>query len=225
MQGWFYRELRQSLVDMEDLLNLLRTPPSVKDGSLELPPAPVGSAGVSAHVTAAQVTAAPAAGSFLNSAEAQQQLAERRGSHAAAGTSASSNGVGNGKEGRGSSGASDAGSAAASSSRGLRLELRDARFGYGGASGGGRTVLHGVSLVAEPGESIAIVGAQAHTGPSLLRLRAGGVLHWKPCHGNVRQQMSYCNACGRLVASFQWAPLASCQRCCLLVRRSYNMGT
>eukprot|EP00892_Ulva_mutabilis_P005128 jgi/Ulvmu1/2988/UM015_0028.1 len=34
--GWFFRELRQSLVDMEDFLDILRLKPSVKDGTLDL---------------------------------------------------------------------------------------------------------------------------------------------------------------------------------------------
>ena len=34
--GWFYRELRQSLVDMEDLFTLMRTDTEVPDGTLDL---------------------------------------------------------------------------------------------------------------------------------------------------------------------------------------------
>jgi ABC-type transport system involved in Fe-S cluster assembly fused permease/ATPase subunit len=37
--GWFYRELRQSLVDVEDLFELLRRRSAVPDGAEELPPA------------------------------------------------------------------------------------------------------------------------------------------------------------------------------------------
>ncbi|RMZ53157.1 hypothetical protein APUTEX25_005146 [Auxenochlorella protothecoides] len=37
--GWFYRELRQSLVDLEDMLRLLKTDNSVVDGSHALPTA------------------------------------------------------------------------------------------------------------------------------------------------------------------------------------------
>ena len=35
--GWFYRELRQSLVDMEDLFDILRMQPLLADGTIELP--------------------------------------------------------------------------------------------------------------------------------------------------------------------------------------------
>lgn len=44
--------------------------------------------------------------------------------------------------------------AAGRGGEGLRVELRDVEFGYSG----GRQVLRGVSIVAEPGESIAVVG-------------------------------------------------------------------
>ena len=36
--GWFYRELRTSLVDLGDLMALLRRAPALKDGALALPP-------------------------------------------------------------------------------------------------------------------------------------------------------------------------------------------
>ncbi|KAL4423145.1 hypothetical protein ABPG77_007798 [Micractinium sp. CCAP 211/92] len=115
--GWFYRELRQSLVDMEDLFTLLRTPTKLPEGSRKLPDAPL----------------------------------ERRHSNGATGSS---------------SGA--AGSNGAASTRGLRLELRDVRFGYGGKEG--RQVLKGVSLVAHPGESVAIVGPSGSGKSTVLRL-------------------------------------------------------
>ena len=35
--GWFYRELRQSLVDMESLFGILRLHPAMADGDRELP--------------------------------------------------------------------------------------------------------------------------------------------------------------------------------------------
>jgi ABC-type transport system involved in Fe-S cluster assembly fused permease/ATPase subunit len=37
--GWFYRELRQSLVDMDAFFKILGTQPQLPDGSRELPPA------------------------------------------------------------------------------------------------------------------------------------------------------------------------------------------
>lgn len=147
LQGWFYRELRQSLVDMEDLFTLLRTPTKLPEGSRKLPDAPLVNA----------PAAAPGAG-HLNSGGAAQPagaaaateegaLEERRHSNGAAGSSGAVSGNGT------------------ASTRGLRLELRDVRFGYGGKEG--RQVLKGVSLVAHPGESVAIVGEAA------TRVRAG----------------------------------------------------
>lgn len=38
--GWFYRELRQSLVDMENFFTILQTKPSLPDGTLLLPDTP-----------------------------------------------------------------------------------------------------------------------------------------------------------------------------------------
>ena len=35
--GWFYREVRQSLVDLEAFFNILQTLPSLPDGTHELP--------------------------------------------------------------------------------------------------------------------------------------------------------------------------------------------
>ncbi len=148
LQGWFYRELRQSLVDMEDLFTLLRTPTKLPEGSRKLPDAPLVDAPAAApgagHLNgggAAQLSGAAAA-------TEEGPLQERRHSNGATGSS---------------SGA--AGSNGAASTRGLRLELRDVRFGYGGKEG--RQVLKGVSLVAHPGESVAIVGEAA------TRVRAG----------------------------------------------------
>lgn len=127
--------LPQSLVDMEDLFNLLKTQSTIPDGTRDLPvSAPAPEARTAEH-------SGPAA---------DDALAARRASH----TLASSSGTGNGN-GNGSSAAHTNGSngAVGTASRGLRLELRDVEFGYGG-----RQVLRGVNIRAEPGESIAIVG-------------------------------------------------------------------
>ena len=36
--GWFYREVRQSIVDMEEFLRILQTETTLPDGPLEFPP-------------------------------------------------------------------------------------------------------------------------------------------------------------------------------------------
>jgi ABC-type multidrug transport system fused ATPase/permease subunit len=151
---------------MEDLLTLLRTPPTLTDGTRLLPAeAPLPALTALAGTTSATAAAAAGAGSDFvhasssshsstsNNETLQQQQqqeaesnAERRASNGAASTSST---------------AADAIGSSSSSRQGLRLELRDVSFGYaegGMASGGGRQVLKGVSLSAEPGESIAIVG-------------------------------------------------------------------
>ena len=52
--GWFYRELRQSLVDMEAFFKILDTKPRLQDGTRLLPAssaaAPAMLAGAGAHV-------------------------------------------------------------------------------------------------------------------------------------------------------------------------------
>lgn len=148
-QGWFYRELRQSLVDMEDLFNLLKTPSRLPDGTQPLPDAPPPAAaapagqglqGSSSNGSGASSSATSSNGSSHSTAQQRERQWDEEEQRRA-------------EERRSSNGA-------ASSSRGLRLELRDVHFSYpsGGAGGGGRQVLRGVSLAAEPGESIAVVG-------------------------------------------------------------------
>lgn len=150
---------------MEDLFYLLRTPSQLPDGTLPLPDAPPAAPTAAAAGAAAGVEGAAGCssssgnlgdssnGSVPGTAQQrqqdkeEQQLAEeRRSSNGAASTS-------------GVPANSVAGSAGGTS-RGLRLELRDVHFSYpsGSAAGGGRQVLRGVSLEAQPGESIAVVG-------------------------------------------------------------------
>lgn len=113
---------------MEDLFALLARPSRLPDGSRALPHAPQPSSG---------------ANGAAQHAEQQQALEERRHSNGAA---SSSNGAASSSDG----------STQHHPAGGLRLELRDVKFGYGSA--GGRQVLRGISLTAEPGESIAVVG-------------------------------------------------------------------
>ncbi|KAF5840263.1 hypothetical protein DUNSADRAFT_17366 [Dunaliella salina] len=40
--GWFYRELRSALVDMEEFFAILRTESHIKDGTLDVPDSPLG---------------------------------------------------------------------------------------------------------------------------------------------------------------------------------------
>jgi ABC-type multidrug transport system fused ATPase/permease subunit len=138
LQGWFYRELRQSLVDMEDLFRLLRTPSQLPEGSRRLPD------------TAASGPSASGKGA---APQADEQLTERRHSNGAASARGSAS----------SSAKAQQQQQQEQQQRGLRLELRDAHFSYAGRDGstggnGARQVLRGVSLTAEPGESIAVVG-------------------------------------------------------------------
>ena len=98
--GWFYRELRQSLVDMEDLFALLRTKTKVPEGTK----------------------------SFSSEGSSGTKI----------------------------------------SSVGIRVELKDVRFSY--PESGGREVLRGVSITAEPGQSIAVVGPSGSGKSTLLRL-------------------------------------------------------
>lgn len=124
--GWFYRELRQSLVDMEDLFKLLRTQTAVPDGTKDLPtPPPAVSHGGTHHL----------------------------------GSTTHSNGNGDGKL---------AGVASpAPPQQGLRVVLQDVKFSYPGID---REVLKGVTITAEPGQSIAVVGPSGSGKSTLLRL-------------------------------------------------------
>lgn len=130
--------LPQSLVDMEDLFNLLKTQSTIPDGTRDLPvSAPAPEARTAEH----------------NGTAGEDALAARRASHTLASSSSNGNGNGNGSSAAHTNGSNGAAGAA---SQGLRLELRGVEFGYSG-----KQVLRGVNIRAEPGESIAIVGGWA----------------------------------------------------------------
>ncbi|MFI2617937.1 ABC transporter ATP-binding protein [Streptomyces sp. NPDC018584] len=71
---------------------------------------------------------------------------------------------------------------------GHRVELRDVRFGYGGAAGGregaagGREVLRGIDLVLEPGTTTAVVGPSGSGKSTLVQLLPR---FYDPTHGSV----------------------------------------
>jgi ABC-type multidrug transport system fused ATPase/permease subunit len=112
--GWFYRELRQSLVDMEEFFEVLQTSSDLKDGSQPLSEAPPAAAAQAAAATAA---AAAAAAALHHTVVAG---ASSHGHHSGGGESWA------GQEGSGAG----AGSSGSTAGRGLMVELRGVRFGY-----------------------------------------------------------------------------------------------
>ncbi|KAK9862805.1 hypothetical protein WJX84_006068 [Apatococcus fuscideae] len=100
--GWFYRELRQSLVDMEAFFGILSQTTNLPDGSRPLP--------------ASSNLAAPASSSHLWDGHHSTAHDRHQGSHAAA-------------EGMPPS-SSNGRTASAASNKGLRVELKDVRFAY-----------------------------------------------------------------------------------------------
>lgn len=59
--GWFYREVRQSLVDMEAFFSILQTVPKLPDGKLTLDGPSPSSTGVTPSLTGGKHEAAPPA--------------------------------------------------------------------------------------------------------------------------------------------------------------------
>ena len=155
--------LLQSLVDMEDLFNLLKTNSTLPDGNEDLPPTPAAAGAVP------QFTESGSAADFAS----QQHLrngSDNSSSNKAAGSSHATNGAHAGalkeqqpqlqaswqRHGQGlGQGNGKLAARANDSGKGLKLELRDVHFSYGS----GRHVLRGVDIRADPGESIAVVGA------------------------------------------------------------------
>ena len=141
----------QSLVDMEDLFGLLKTQSRLPEGTRDLLPPPAA-------------PPAPAAAPSSSSSSSRASSSESEGEGRAEGQAGHD--LPGASDGNGGSGAAGGNGAsvrrrlararrqAGSSSRGLRVELRGVSFGYSG----GRQVLRGVDLTAEPGESVAVVG-------------------------------------------------------------------
>ncbi|KAI8464686.1 MAG: ATP-binding cassette superfamily [Monoraphidium minutum] len=153
--GWFYRELRQSLVDLEEFFEILATRSDLPDGSHDLPRLPPTAAAAAAEVEQQH---------HEQQQQQQQQqhggdaLEARRASHALAG---SSNGVGSSGEEE-----DDGGSGVWGAAAGLEVELSGVRFGYNPQ----RMVLRGVSLKVESGRSLAIVGGSGSGKSTVLKL-------------------------------------------------------
>eukprot|EP00879_Flechtneria_rotunda_P004177 GHRR01004425.1.p1 GENE.GHRR01004425.1~~GHRR01004425.1.p1 ORF type:complete len:675 (+),score=250.27 GHRR01004425.1:972-2996(+) len=184
--GWFYRELRQSLVDMEEFFDILKTKTNLPDGTILLPDVPP-----SVREAAALDVAS---------------VADRLSSHSKASTSGRTH---NGEGQRTSGGSStfhgksskqslveaalklhrqqhpdnqhqqqnrNLGSAdyygvgpdptLSISGLGLEVELQDVKFGYHPE----RQVLKGVSCKIMPGESVAVVGASGSGKSTILKL-------------------------------------------------------
>lgn len=130
--GWFYREVRQSLVDMEAFFAILQTIPKLPDGNLTLDAPSVSLEGQRRDAPGGPQADVPA---WHEGARGQGQVSAPVG-------------------------------AVGTSGRGVKLELKDVRFGYSGE----REVVGGVSLTVEPGQSIALVGPSGSGKSTILKL-------------------------------------------------------
>ncbi|GLI64414.1 hypothetical protein VaNZ11_007620 [Volvox africanus] len=152
--GWFYRELRAALVDMEEFFQILRTPSNISDGDTMLPLTPPGSATSGAQAPTSGMPSAestngscPAATTISGEALEAERLASNSNSSSSS----------NGDDGR---------PLGQSAPGGLSVELVDVSFGYSAD----RQILRGISLRVAPGESVAVVGCSGSGKSTILKL-------------------------------------------------------
>lgn len=197
----FYRELRSALVDMDDFFSILRTTSSIKEGSKPVP---------QHHSPPALATTSSASATSSASSPSHAGAALNGNGHSDSSNGNSTNGVhhyverelaqeGGGSRAHSSEGASSSGRSGPAgqgvTAGGLHIELRDVRFSYTP----NRQILKGVSLTAEPGQSVAVVGS---SGSGEL---PGGCFPSVACEF-VQQLQHVCTVCVRCQrAGTPWA--------------------
>lgn len=199
-------------MDMEEFFAILRTQPSIKDGTMDVPACPpahfLGSKGGGADGSSSGSTAA--LGSSTNGCGAwggsgTLPLLEQYGSStgAAAAAAATAKSETNGRYGSSADAAGSSGSSVGSSGKGssgssvgggLHIELRDVQFGYTHE----RQILRGVSLSVAPGRSVAVVGPSGSgefgqfTFSSVVLLPAACRQHPNTAHPLLWWQLDMC---------------------------------